>query len=214
MENVIEKMRIVLSKYKFNPKHSDFQIENFMIGKEPTPNGQIWQCIRELQSRFESLENLKLEIEELYDNMDLKKLDMRILEIKRSKNSDVNLKEIFEAKNHIKLKKIKRKIKSMEKTLDSLLEKKNCLELESEKICNIFKDLISKHGYSDFEDSKAQAEYWDAKFKLDLNLCSILGYNISIDLVKSAISLPEDTPVRKQVEGYLNTKYSLSNKKK
>ena len=55
-------------KHHFLPKHTDFQIEHFMIGKECTTNARLWQCVREINSRNDILESLNMEIEQTKDN--------------------------------------------------------------------------------------------------------------------------------------------------
>ena len=60
---MIEKCREILSKYNVPQRHSDFQIEKFIIGKEHSFNGRMWQCMREIETRYESLVNINFEIE-------------------------------------------------------------------------------------------------------------------------------------------------------
>ena len=71
MSEILEKIKEIITKHKVSSKHSDFQIENFMIGKEYTKQSRIWQCIRELQNRYESLQNLELELEQAKNNIEL-----------------------------------------------------------------------------------------------------------------------------------------------
>ena len=59
---MIEKCREILSKYNVPQRHSDFQIEKFIIGKEHSFNGRMWQCMREIETRYESLVNINFEI--------------------------------------------------------------------------------------------------------------------------------------------------------
>ena len=72
MSDIMEEMRDLLSQQEISQRHSYFQLKYFLIGKEPTYQSKMWQCLRELRNRVESLDNMSLEIDELKDKIDEK----------------------------------------------------------------------------------------------------------------------------------------------
>ena len=52
-----------LLKNEVVQRHSYFQLKYFLIGKEPTNQAKMWQCLRELKTRRQSLKAISLEIE-------------------------------------------------------------------------------------------------------------------------------------------------------
>ena len=56
-------------------RHSYFQLKYFVIGKEPTLQAQMWQCLRELQARKETLDGITLEIDDTKDQIELLDLE-------------------------------------------------------------------------------------------------------------------------------------------
>ena len=70
MSDIMEEMRDLLSQQEISQRHSYFQLKYFLIGKEPTYQSKMWQCLRELRNRVESLDNMSLEIDELKDKIE------------------------------------------------------------------------------------------------------------------------------------------------
>ena len=58
-------------KNEIAERHSYFQMKYFIINKEPTIQSKMWQCLREIKTRHESLESIMLEIDEGKDNLEL-----------------------------------------------------------------------------------------------------------------------------------------------
>jgi hypothetical protein len=54
---------------------TNFQIEKFIIGKEHSFHGRMWQCMREIETRYDSLVNINFEIENQKDDIILKKIE-------------------------------------------------------------------------------------------------------------------------------------------
>ena len=116
-----------LLENELTERHSYFQLKYFIIGKEPTLQGKMWQCIRELRSRKDSLNAIEMENYELNDKKEL--IDIKI------------------EKNNLTL-------KSIEKTSpEGNLAARECsvidrqLEREKQKTENALVDLNKKHNY-------------------------------------------------------------------
>ena len=66
MPEIKEKISELL-KNEVVSRHSYFQLKYFLIGKEPTNQAKMWQCLRELKARQEILNSVDLQLEEEKD---------------------------------------------------------------------------------------------------------------------------------------------------
>ena len=103
MSDIQNKVKDLCEKYKLPQRHTDFQIEHFIVGKECSIYGKVWQCIRELQTRLDTLDAIDMELEELhdslnYENLNLKKLQYK-LQDKPDENEDIVIIEIKKGKS-------------------------------------------------------------------------------------------------------------------
>lgn len=183
-------------------RHSYFQLQYFLIGKEPTNQSKMWQCLRELQSRKDNLENIDIQIQEYKDDIQLEELKILELEENEKKEdlSDINKKRVLIGKN-----KIKRKIISIEKSLKDLFKKKNDIEEECDFFIKMFKNLREKEPLKNFDDLESQKEYWGTKLLEKINLKLILNSNIDPELIETILALPDDIPIKNFVINKLNS---------
>jgi len=68
--SVIKEMGELL-RHEVVERHSFYQLNQFLLGGEPTVQAKMWQALRELKTRQQSLNSLKLEIEDLKDSQEL-----------------------------------------------------------------------------------------------------------------------------------------------
>jgi hypothetical protein len=174
-------------------RHSYFQLQYFLIGKEPTNQAKMWQCLRELQSRKDNLENIDIQMQEFTDDIELEKL--RILEIENKENNG-SLCEIESKKLSIARNKVKRKIFSIEKSLKDLVRKKKDIEEECEFFIKTFTNISSLEPLKHFDDIDAQKNYWGTKLLEKINLKLILNNSIDAELVETILALPDDVPIK------------------
>ena len=52
-------------------------MQHFIIGMQPTTQSKLWQCLRELKRKRDAINYIKLEIEEMNDNIALAEIDMQ-----------------------------------------------------------------------------------------------------------------------------------------
>ena len=117
MSDLINEMKEVLSQQEIAQRHSYFQLKYFLIGKEPTIQSKMWQCLKELKNRQENIENMVLEKEELKDKLELLDIgikrishDMENIELKDEVLLALNRKE-----SEIKIRQFDRQKKALEK---------------------------------------------------------------------------------------------------
>lgn len=212
MNVIINDIKEICNRFKLPQRHTDFQIENFIIGKETSICGQMWQCIRELQNRLDILESIDLELIDAKENMELAEIDLDKLQLKNKKEDFADCDKtvlLKKRKKEILILKQKRKIDSYERSITRTKSKKEDVQAESETLLNIFRRLINEHSFVDINDPAAQLEFWNSKFGTDLNLTAMLNHPLNSELVKSVLALPKESTVKIQLQKALE---SISNK--
>ena len=193
--NSKEKLFDICEKHRIPSCHSNFQIANFIIGKETSLIAKQWQCLRELQARKDNLELIDDELEELADNIKLAKIDLDLLatelEIKKS--------SLESEKTKIMISKKTREISKLKKGQKQIELKKQDLMQEINTFISIFEELNKESHFLEYNNNQAQLEYWSKKFETELNLNSFMNSPISGELIKSILALPEQAGIRKQV---------------
>jgi len=211
MSTIIERIQEIFPKdLELSSRHSYFQLQYFLIGKEPTNQSKMWQCLRELQARKENLENLDLQIEEEKDNLELQKLSIMELQ---EESSGLNLSEIKRKKIEIRIKGINRVIESIKKNITNLSIKKINIEEECEFFIKTFQNINKNEKLKHFDDLDSQKEYWGAKLLEKANLRLIANNNIDADLLETILSLPDDIQIKKFIINKINNLTSNTNDK-
>lgn len=205
MENLIDRMREVL-KNEIAERHSYFQMKYFIVNKEPTVQAKMWQCLREIKSRYESLEALELELEDSKDNLELIDIDIN----KISKTLDNKTKEFTEIKRkklEILLRKTKRKKIVAEKNLQELAKKKKYLEEESNFFVVFFKEIEKIEPLKNYDDLDVQKEYWNEKLLQKVNLKMLMQNHVDTELIETVLALPDDVHIKMQTVKHLDDKH-------
>ena len=199
MPEIKEKISELL-KNEVVSRHSYFQLKYFLIGKEPTNQAKMWQCLRELKARQEILNSVDLQLEEEKDNLEIYNISLLRIDSKEKEIKDeLDLRELG-----IKKRQINRNISNVSNNVQSLLSKKKDTEEECEFFIETFKNIEKIEPLKYFDDLDSQKEYWNTKLLEKINLKILLQNNVDIDLVETALSLPDDLPIKKQVLNKLN----------
>jgi hypothetical protein len=194
-------------------RHSFFQLRYFVIGKEPTTQAKMWQCLREIKARKESLESLSLEVEEQNDTLELLGLEEEMLKLASFEGNNEEMKELKDKENRIKIKKIKRKKNSTISNIAQLLSRKKYIEEELEFFLEMLKSLEKVEPLKSLDDTNAQKEYWSEKLTQKLNLKMLLGGQLESELVETIVALPDDMNIKKQVLNTLTLRHEQLVKK-
>jgi hypothetical protein len=191
--NLMADMAEIL-KNKVMERHSYFQMKYFIIHKEPTTQAKLWQCLREIKTRFEALEAVALEIEEGKDNLELINIKIDKLSKKIEKyeeNGETTKREL-----EIDLRKLGRKKIAAFRNIQKLQEKKKSLEDESRFFVETFKSLVQTEPLKPFDDFDSQCEYWGERLQSKLNLKMITQGTLDTDLIETILALPDRIPVK------------------
>ena len=181
-------------------RHSYFQLKYFLIGKEPTNQAKMWQCLRELKLRKDNLKNLLLQIEEEKDKLELHEINI----IKLNKLKDQEMDEIIAKELVVKQRQLNRAVEGVKNTILDLQEKQRFIEEECEFFLQTYNNIEKIEPIKNFDDIDAQKEYWGTKLLEKMNLKILLENNIDIELVETVLSLPDDIPIKQQVLNKLN----------
>lgn len=192
MTSLLEKIHDLLPPP--NHRHSFFQIKHFMIGKEPTIQGRLHACLRELQDRRNTLEAIETELAEQFDN--------KLLFEERAKKLATKGNTI----SQIKLRKLNRRVKAIEKQMAGLREKIIAVEQESLFIIELYENLLTQEELREWDDFQVQGNYWNAKLLHELKVSLLLSGHVSNDLVSTIMALPDNAPAKQQLMGVYQAK--------
>lgn len=204
-KSTLENLQRVLEKHPLTGRHSYFQLKYFVVGKEPTPQAKIWQCLREMKARRDALEAIQLERDEANDRIALVEIDIERLKNPRKSAYGMDVPEEDELvlkRREIKIRQSERKLASMKKALADLAVRQKDTEEEAAFFLQAFNDL-SANGVVDYDDVNAQKEYWTARFSNEMNMKFMMEGRIDSEMAKAVLSLPDDTVVKQELIGIL-----------
>lgn len=199
---LLNKVQKIVNQVNMPDRHTFFQIEKFIIGKEPTAQAQLWAIVRELQARLDTVEQFQKDLKDAEDNLELfdiriERLNRAIREesIKNESNVDLNIKE-FE----INIRKLQREKETLILSARKLNNKlKNVLE-EVNYLVGGYEKIVANYGeIKPLDDEQAQKEMWNEKLLEEFNLRIILQRPLDPEFVKTVLCLHDDAPVKKQV---------------
>lgn len=199
---LMQKVEDIVQKAELPDRHTFFQIEKFIVGKEPTSQAQLWAIVRELQARKETVESYKKDLADSEDNLELldlkaQRLDLQIQTLKTQNNPDteLNIKEC-----EINIRKVEREKQAIiqaarkaNKKLKHVMEEMAFLAAGFEKI------ELKVGGMKPLDDEQAQKEMWNEKFLEEFNLRVILQRPLDPEFIKSVMCLHDDAAVKKHV---------------
>lgn len=177
-------------------RHSYFQLKYFLIGKEPTNQAKMWQCLRELKTRNQSLKAISLEREDLKDKLELLDINKKRKETELDKNDGSD--ELLFKEQRIALRQIERQIKSLEENLKEINERQKWIEEESKFFVETFKNLQKIEPLQHFDDFESQKQYWNEKLTQKINLKMLTQNSIDVELIETIVALPDEVQIKKQ----------------
>ena len=192
----------ILNSVDLKDRHSYFQLAHFILGKEPTIQAKLWQCVREISPRVETLIALEKEMEIFEENFQIIEIKIKIIESKINElslnpNNEQNILKSQILK--IKKKRYERNLSSKEKTKEKITKKKRMVEEELSFFIKNFNELEKVEKIKNWDDFKLQNDIWSAKLGSELNLRFLLNLPTDIELCKTVLTLPEANPVKQQL---------------
>ena len=201
----IEKANEIITKADLPDRHTFFQIEKFIIGKEPTTQSQLWAIVREIQARKETIENFDKDLLDTEDNLEL--LDIRIESLNRlargkasDENHDLNIQQC-----EINIRKLIREKEHLVKAAQKLNKKRKSILEELNFLVAGYEQIVAKYGeMKPMDDEESQKEMWNEKLLEEFNLRIILQRPFDPEFIKTALCLHDDALVKKQTVALLN----------
>jgi hypothetical protein len=167
---------------------------------------QMWQCLRELQTRKESIDALEINIEDTVDNIEM-------IEVQRAKDKHMIFavfqcpelpKEIKDKEWAIKERQYARQKVTLQKILKQLEKKLQFAWQEARFFLQAFDSLQKIEPLKDYDDLESQKEYWNERVSQHINLKSLLQQPLDTEIVQTALALPSDSPIKIQTVNTLN----------
>ena len=206
MSSDLERIAAAL-KHVPESRHSYFQLKYFVIGKEVTTQAQMWQCLRELQSRKQTIDGLTLSIEETKDQLELIEID-HAKDIHNLCHGGFNChnypEELREREKVIKHRQHERKRQQLQNSLVQLEDSLKFAWQEAMFFLQLFEAIRKVEPLKDYDDLDAQKEYWNERISQQINLKMLLQQPLDTELVQTALSLHENAPIRLQMQNTLD----------
>lgn len=190
-------------EHEVSQRHSYFQLKYFLIGKEPTMQSKMWQCLRELKTRRETLRSIKLEVDDLKDKLELLDIKSKRIEL-ALKNAEMD--ELSRRENEIELRRVERQKASLLESHAAIQEREKWTLEESRFFLETFKNLEKIEPLKHYDDLESQKQYWAARLSQKLNLKLLSKQAMDTELVETIMALPDDMEIKKQVVNTLSLK--------
>lgn len=201
-QDVPQKIDEIINKAYMPERHTYFQLKNFVIGKEVTIQAQLWQVVRELRARKDTIENLVAQLEDADDMLELGeiKLDRISANIKRlTEQGDSEDAEFARREMVVQHRQAERSIRRVNASIDVMQKKLQYVLEESTYLIRAFESLSAVEEMKPLDDITAQKQYWNEKFHEELKLRLVLGRPLDSEFVRTVMALDDDSPVKQDV---------------
>lgn len=206
--SVYAEVNKVLSEQEISQRHSYFQLKYFLIGKEPTVQSKMWQCLREMKNRNDTAKNIELETEDLKDKLEL--LDISVERIRHDMENiqitDQVSNNLYMRECEIKIRQFGRQKKSLEQNIKEIEERKKSISEECRFFLETYKNLLKIEPLKHFDDLEAQKQYWHERLTQKVNLKMLTQNSIDTELIETIVALPDDVKIKQQTLQTLNVK--------
>jgi len=199
---LIEKIEMILNKVDLPDRHTFFQLEKFVIGKEPTAQAQLWQIVREMQARVETVDSYRKQLEDAEDTLEL--FDIRIERQNRvlrseakeqNEHTDLNSQEY-----EINIRKLQRDKESLILSARKVNKKLRCVLEELAFLASAYEKIVENYEeIKPMDDDEAQREMWNEKLLEEFNLRVILQRPLEPEFIRTVLCLGEDSVVKQHV---------------
>lgn len=193
--NEVKKAALSILKHEVMERHSLYQLQCFVLAKEPTIQGKLQQCLREIKARKHSLDALALEIEEQRDKVEL--IDLDIADIQAGIGEQPTTTK--DQRKVIKIRSLERQRAAIINGLADLEKKEMDILIEMQFFCSAFDQLNKREKLKPWDDPEVQKEYWSEKLRFEVNSRLLLRQLPDVELLKTVLCLHEDAPIKKGV---------------
>jgi DNA repair exonuclease SbcCD ATPase subunit len=212
-EELLTKAQEILNKVKLPDRHSFFQLEKFVIGKEPTGNAQVWQIVRELDARHETVDAYKKDLADAEDNLELfdlriERVDIEIRELAKLDLEEPSVRDLDIKEREINIRKLKREKEALIKASQKVKKKFEYVLEEMNFLVSAFDSVVAHLGndIKPLDDREAQQEMWNEKLLEEFNLRILLQRPLDPELVRTIMCLPDGSSAKGHLTKMLEAK--------
>lgn len=173
-------------------RHSLFQLQCFVLAKEPTIQGKLHQCLKEIKSRMSSLNAIDLEIGEQEDRLIL--LDLEVEEVEEAYEKSEDKRKAL--KKAVHLRGLERKRQATTNHILDLRKKQKDISEEMQFFCSAFDQLSRTEKLKPWDDPEVQKLYWSEKLRFEVNMRLLLRQLPDVELMRSIMCLHDDAPIK------------------
>jgi hypothetical protein len=212
---ILDKAKEILAKYMIPAgKHTEFQLRSIINGQY-TDHGKMWQCVREINARMESIDAMNLQMEQSKDDIRLLKIEIEryklgIVEPLRPHSYSATGSELIQKlatkEYKLKIRGIKRKIQSVRTSIETLKQRQSEAIQEIDYLSQLLDNLLKKKDWKGLEDNDAQWEYWNARYTNELHVRLLLGSPIDTELAKSILIQENDMSAKNELLRFINAR--------
>ena len=177
-------------------RHSFFQLQYFVIGKEPTVQARIQTCKGELISRKDEIESFMTMLEEAYDQYRV--YEFNIEQIKGERHPDQ-----IEEMDQLNIRKLRRQMKVLDYQIEDFKAKMRAKEDEANFLIGLYEKLCEIEEPKDWDSLEVQSEYWNAKLTREIETQLLLGNKPDAETLKSVFVLPSGMPIKEITNGLI-----------
>lgn len=200
---LIAKAEEILTRTNLPDRHSKFQLEKFVVGKEPTGHAQLWQIVRELEARKETVESFKKDLADAEDNLEL--FDLKIERLNReirqwaTKDGDCDC-DLEIQEREINIRKLQREKETLVCAARKVSRKLDCVLEEMAFFVQAYDAVVQQLGdMKPLDDEQAQREMWNEKLLEEFNLRILLQRPLDPELVRTIMCLPDEASVKQHM---------------
>lgn len=168
-------------------RHTFFQLNFFVLGKEPTHQAKMRKCVEELRARKGSVESCRMEIHDIQDRSALMEIEFAKSNFPTTEEADIRRRMLT------------RRLHQNERDIAKLEETIKNTEEEMVFFVEAFNRLNQIEAFKQWDDISVQAEYWNAKLTEEVNHRLVMQMPIDFEIVRTVLALPHETPVKKKV---------------
>jgi len=207
-----ERVEEILKKAEMPNRHTFYQLQKFVIGKEPTGQAQLWQIVRELEARLETVHSYRKDLADSEDNLELFDLKIERLDreihffatISKEDNPTIDL-DIKE--REINIRKLQREKELLAKAAQKVHKKLQSVLEEMHFLVQAFDAIVDQIGeMKPVDDEAAQREMWNEKLLEEFNLRILLQRPLDPELVKTVMCLHDEAPVKQHLTKVLEAR--------
>lgn len=172
---------------------SYFQIATMIVNREPSHQSKLWRILEETRVRLADLDSARDQVADFYDQIEIMNCDIEDLRDQpvNSTNDETRL--------NAKIRMAQRRVDNSNMQIVKVREIMAAKQEELKFLLDTFDELSAIEAIKPWDDSAAQAEYWEKKLGTDIALRNALNLPPDLETIKAALALPDFIGLKKNL---------------